>query len=85
MQWTTQRPEVAGWYWFRPGDDTPLQCADYYDRMASAIERPVIVLVSAATHFQTQEALLAVKFPRGTWFVREMGGHFAGPIEPPRN
>ena len=75
MNWTTNRPTSRGWYWFRPNGNTP---KNYYRLMETAIGLPVVLLVGVE-----QQDVFSVTFPRGEWLVDEMGGEFAGPIEPP--
>jgi len=60
-------PNKPGWYWFRPGLNSPSAMT----RMLSVVVRVGIERDELGVEH------LVVRFPRGTYYVHQMGGEWS--------
>ena len=70
LNWTTEKPTKLGLYWYR--------------EIVNSVRIPTIVQVVSCPHGGLDEFLEARKLADSTiYYLRELRGEWAGPLEPP--
>lgn len=77
MTWTRRLPMRAGWYWWRPSDNTA-------DLFRKRLPPGIYFLESIRMGDDPPELFLALPKDRNRYPIKMMAGEWVGPIEEPK-